>query len=93
VAALLAAPAWQSRVYNASCGRAYTFAEVVAAFEEHGLQARWLDAAGEADIAMQGDQARRPLDNRSLQRDAGMAPGSSLEVGLREWLAATKTST
>jgi nucleoside-diphosphate-sugar epimerase len=91
VASLLAAPTWNSSVYNASCGVRTTFAEVVAAFAAHGLQARWVSTSpggvDTADVAMRPSQERAPLDIGRLQRDTGFSPAYGLSAGIAAWLA------
>ena len=67
----------------------YTFAEVVAAFAAHGLQATWVNAEQPpADIAMHTEHERLPLDTRRLRRDTRFAPRYDLPGGIAAWLAA-----
>jgi nucleoside-diphosphate-sugar epimerase len=88
VAALLGAPAWHWPVYNVSCGRRCTFAEVVSAFAAYGLQASFIDDPKAADVAMAPAQERRPLDTTRLQKDTGFVPRYGLAAGIAAWLAA-----
>jgi nucleoside-diphosphate-sugar epimerase len=88
VAALLGAPAWHWPVYNVSCGRRCTFAEVVSAFTAQGLRASFVDDPKAADVAMVPAQERRPLDIARLQKDTGFVPRYGLAAGIAAWLAA-----
>ncbi len=87
VFALLDAPAWRHSVYNASCGVAVRFADVVAAFTEHGLAARWVDDPNHADIAMRPHQERAALDITRLCSDTSYRPNCDLRSSLAAWLA------
>jgi nucleoside-diphosphate-sugar epimerase len=80
--ALLTAPHWRHDVYNVSCGQAHSFQEVVACFQQHGLQAAWVADPAAADIAMHPDQARLPLDITRLQTDTGFTPQFPLAQGI-----------
>ena len=88
IAGLLSAPEWHYSVYNVSCGHRYTFREVVAAFQAHGLDAIWVGGEEPADVAMRHTHERLPLDTRRLRRDTGFAPRYDLAGGIAAWLAA-----
>jgi nucleoside-diphosphate-sugar epimerase len=80
--ALLTAPQWRHDVYNVSCGRAHPFREVVACFQQHGLQAEWVADPAAADIAMHPDHARLPLDITRLREDTSFTPQYGLAQGI-----------
>jgi UDP-glucose 4-epimerase len=88
IAQLLVAPHWHYSVYNVSCGHRYTFAEVIAAFAAHGLQATWVNGDQHADIAMHKEHERLPLDTRRLRRDTRFTSRYDLAGGIAAWLAA-----
>ena len=75
-------------VYNVSAGQPLRFASVVAAFERHGLMARWVDDADGAEIAMRSQQQRAPLDIGRLRAETGFAPRYDLDAGVAAYLAA-----
>lgn len=89
--ALLNATAWRFPVYNLSIGCAVSFSEVVKAYADVGLEAEWVDAVDQPDIAMHPSHARAPLDIGRLQADTDFRPAFSITDGIRSWLAETKS--
>jgi nucleoside-diphosphate-sugar epimerase len=86
VSALLQAPQWSHPVYNVSCGVGHPFRQAVDAFTAHGLRAKWVTSADEADVAMRPSQARTPLDITRLWEDTGFAPRYDLAAGIDAYL-------
>lgn len=86
VAALLRAPRWHHTVYNASCGQAIAFADVVAAFVDRGLAVTWTKDVDQADVAMRPQQRRAALDIRRLSADTDFLPQYDIRAGIAAWL-------
>lgn len=77
-----------SRVYNISCGRSYTLAEVAAVVKRVLPCARLEIGDGDLDghFALR-DTLRGPLDISRARAELGFEPGYDLESGLREYIA------
>jgi len=80
---LLNAPQWRYPAYNISTGVPTPFAELVARFAAHGLQAEWTDDPSYADIAQLAHNTRIPLDIQRLVAETGFRAEIELLQGIK----------
>ncbi|MCB0114671.1 MAG: NAD(P)-dependent oxidoreductase [Caldilineaceae bacterium] len=84
---LLNAPQWRYPAYNISTGVPTTFAELVAQFAVHGLQAEWIDDPSAADIVQHAHNTRIPLDIQRLVEETGFRAQIELSQGIKTMIS------
>lgn len=82
VGALFRAPSWRHDVYNLGGGRAITMQEMVDAFVDQGLQARWVSDCEHADIYMKAGDGRQTMSIARLSNETGWTPRTSPREGV-----------
>jgi UDP-glucose 4-epimerase len=86
IAQLFQVDSWAHAVYNAGAGEAMAFGDLVAAFEKHGLSVEWMQAAADAELAMQADNGRQALDISRLREDIGYQPKTIGTAGVEKYI-------
>lgn len=85
--ALLVSAKWHYSVYNIGAGQPLSFGEIVEAFGHWGLDFVWVDDPRQAEIAMQPQDARAPLDITRLKEDTRLAFAYSPAERLQHYLS------